>query len=168
MGRILRPEEWRSRLVARGVFYYGIRNCNKQEIVAILTVTAQGSPCSPEAIRDLIAQSLDADKAQNINTIDLRGQTDIADYIIVASGTSSRQVGALAQKIQERLKARGLREARIEGSDQCNWVIVDAGDVIVHIFKPEVREFYNIEKMWHDPEAAEQAATRKKPRSRPH
>lgn len=69
--------------------------------------------------------------------------------MIVASGTSSRQVAALAEKLQERLKGLGVKDVRIEGKDQCNWVILDAGDVIVHLFRPEVREFYNIEKMWH-------------------
>ena len=68
--------------------------------------------------------------------------------MIVASGTSSRQVGALADKLQERLKALGVSQIHVEGKDQCNWVIVDAGDIIVHLFRPEVREFYNIEKMW--------------------
>jgi len=91
---------------------------------------------------------LDADKAEDIKTIDLRGQTPIADYMIVASGTSSRQVAAMAEKLQERLKGMGVRDIRIEGKDQCNWVILDAGDIIVHLFRPEVREFYNIEKMW--------------------
>jgi len=68
--------------------------------------------------------------------------------MVVASGHSSRQVGAMAQKLAERLKAVGHRFVKIEGLDDCNWVIVDAGDIIVHIFRPEVREFYNIEKMW--------------------
>ncbi len=71
--------------------------------------------------------------------------------MVVASGTSSRQVGALAEKLSERLKAVGVKDIRLEGMDQKNWVILDAGDVIVHIFRPEVRHFYNIEKMWHGP-----------------
>jgi len=103
---------------------------------------------TPEQLRALIEQSLDADKADDIRTIDLRGQTPIADYMIVASGTSSRQVGALADKLHDRLKAVGVSQVHIEGKDQCNWVIVDAGDIVVHLFRPEVREFYNIEKMW--------------------
>lgn len=93
---------------------------------------------------------MDADKAEQIETIDLKGQTDYADYMIVASGTSSRHVGALAEKIQERLKARGYGEVRMEGMTDCNWVVVDAGDVVVHIFRPEVRAYYNIEKMWRN------------------
>lgn len=70
--------------------------------------------------------------------------------MVIATGQSTRQVGALAERLQERLKAMGLPDIHIEGTEQCNWVIVDAGDVIVHLFRPEVREFYNIEKMWQD------------------
>lgn len=91
---------------------------------------------------------MDADKAEDIVSIDLQGQTALADYMIVASGTSSRQINALADKLQDRLKSLGHKNINIEGKEQCNWVIVDAGDIIVHLFKPEVREFYNIEKMW--------------------
>ena len=91
---------------------------------------------------------MDADKAEDINTIDLRGQTSIADYMIVASGRSSRQVGALAEKLCDRLKASGCTNIRVEGKSSCDWVIVDAGDVIIHLFRPEVRDFYNIERMW--------------------
>ncbi len=100
----------------------------------------------------MIEQSLDADKAQDIETIDLRGQTAIADFMIVATGTSTRQVGALAEKLEQRLKSSGISDIRTEGKDLCNWVIVDAGDVIVHIFRSEVREYYNIEKMWRAPQ----------------
>lgn len=71
--------------------------------------------------------------------------------MIVASGRSSRQVGALAEKLRDRLKGCGLTDVRLEGMENCNWVVVDAGDIIVHLFKPEVREFYNIEKMWNTP-----------------
>lgn len=102
-------------------------------------------------MKTLIEESLDNDKAENIETIDLRGQTAIADFMIVCTGRSSRQVAALADHIKEKLTAQGLKGIRIEGADQADWVIVDAGDVIVHIFRPEVREFYNIEKMWRMP-----------------
>lgn len=102
----------------------------------------------PYDIKTLIEKSLDADKALDITTIDLNGQTAIADYMIVASGTSSRHVGALAQKLKERLEIRGVKNIRIEGLGNSDWVVLDAGDVIVHIFRPEVRAFYNLEKMW--------------------
>ena len=103
---------------------------------------------SPKDIKNLIEKSLDADKAVDVNTIDLNGQSPLADYMIIASGTSSRHVGALAQKIRDILESRGFSNIRLEGIAQSDWVIVDAGDVIVHLFRPEVRTFYNIEKMW--------------------
>jgi ribosome-associated protein len=109
-------------------------------------------------LKALIEQSLDADKAQDIETIDLRGQSAIADFMVVATGTSTRQVGALAEKLAERLKTLGMNDVRIEGRELCNWVIVDAGDVIVHIFRPEVRAYYNIEKMWRAPPGNERPA----------
>ena len=95
------------------------------------------------------------DKGEQIETIDLRGQTDLADYMVVASGTSTRHVGAMAEKIQERLKTLGYGDVRAEGLGDCNWVVVDAVDVVVHIFRPEVREYYNIEKMWRSGPADE-------------
>lgn len=107
---------------------------------------------TPEQLRTLIEEALDADKAENVETIDLRNHSCIADYMIVASGRSSTQVGALAKKLSERLKIMGHGFIHVEGTEHCNWVIVDAGDIIVHIFRPEVREYYNIEKMWsHTP-----------------
>ena len=124
-----------------------------KEVKAILTSYESGRVSDPDNLKQLIAQSLDADKAEDIKVIDLRGQTAIADYMIVASGRSSRQVAALAEKLQQRLKAAGTRDVRVEGKATSDWVIVDAGDVIVHLFRPEVRDFYNIERMWsmHQP-----------------
>jgi len=101
-----------------------------------------------EYMKDLIEQSLDADKATDIKIIDLQSQSAIADYMIVATGTSSRHVSALASKLKDRLEARGTKGIKIEGLAQSDWVVFDAGDVIVHLFREEVREFYNIEKMW--------------------
>ena len=99
-------------------------------------------------LKDLIEKSLDDDKALDIQTIDIRGQSSIADYIIVASGTSTTQVKGMANKLKDRLNARGYKNIRMEGAAQGDWVIVDAGDAVIHLFRPEVREFYNIEKMW--------------------
>lgn len=99
-------------------------------------------------LKDFIVSSLDSDKGVDIQTIDLSGQSALADYIIVVSGTSSRHVVSMAEKLCERLHARGTGGIRTEGMAQANWVVVDAGDVIIHLFRPEVREFYNIEKMW--------------------
>ena len=91
---------------------------------------------------------MDSDKAEDVITIDLSGSSALADYMIIASGTSSRHVHALADKLKERLNDRGVKNIRTEGLAQSDWVVMDIGDVIVHIFRPEVREFYNIEKMW--------------------
>ncbi len=91
---------------------------------------------------------MDADKATDIVTIHLDDQSGLADYMVVASGTSSRHIQALASKLKDRLNLRGIKDVTVEGMNQCDWVAIDAGDVIVHLFKPEVREFYNIEKMW--------------------
>ena len=87
----------------------------------------------------------------DIEVISLEPEMALADYLIIASGTSSTQVARLAEKLKERLNARGIKNIRIEGLSQGNWVVVDAGDIIVHVFKPEVRDFYNIEKMWSIP-----------------
>ncbi len=111
------------------------------------------SPTSLDSIRKLIESSLDDDKAEDIVTIDLAGKCSFADCMIVASGRSQRHVGALASKLQEKLKDAGQPPLSVEGMESCDWVLIDAGDVIVHIFKPEVREYYNIEKMWSIPAA---------------
>ena len=94
---------------------------------------------------------MDADKAFEIVTIELDEQAALADYMVIASGTSSRHVSALAEKLKERLEIRGVKDVRLEGVAQSDWVAIDAGDVIVHLFRPEVRAFYNIEKMWAMP-----------------
>jgi len=97
---------------------------------------------------DLILNSLQDDKAEDIVTIDLHGKSQIADYMVVASGRSSRQVAAIAEKLSDRLKQNSGVITRVEGSGTGDWVLLDAGDIIVHIFRPEVREFYQLEKMW--------------------
>ncbi len=91
---------------------------------------------------------MDNEKAQDIEIIDFKGQSSIADYMVIASGTSSRQVVSLSEKLKEILHKVGIEEVRIEGAEYGDWVVVDALDVIVHLFRPEVREFYSIEKMW--------------------
>lgn len=95
-----------------------------------------------------ILASLDDDKAEDIVTIDLRGRSAMADHMVIASGRSSRQVASIAQKLVDRLKTECGRIARIEGKDTGDWVLIDTDDVIVHVFRPEVREFYQLEKMW--------------------
>lgn len=96
----------------------------------------------------MIETSLDADKAEDIVIIDLSKQSSLADYMVVASGTSSRHVGAMAEKLRARLEIKGVKGIRIEGKERADWVAIDVGDIIVHLFRPEVRTFYNIEKMW--------------------
>lgn len=97
-----------------------------------------------------ILSQLEDAKAENIVTIDLNGKAVIADGMIVASGRSNRHVGAIADQLVERLKHDGRKDLRVEGLPNADWVLVDAGDVIVHIFRPEVRSFYNLEKLWSD------------------
>lgn len=115
---------------------------------------------TPAHLKDLIVEALDANKAEAIEIIDLMGQTSLADFMVIASGTSSRQVAALAGKIEEKLKDTEFDVLRTEGLPTADWVVVDCGDVIVHLFRPEVREFYAIEKMWQIeiPKAAEKPA----------
>jgi ribosome-associated protein len=101
-----------------------------------------------EELLALILRSLDDDQAVEIVTIPLSGKTVIADYMVIASGRSTRQVASMAQKIAERIKAETGHIVRIEGLPTADWVLIDADDVIVHLFRPEVRNFYNLERMW--------------------
>ena len=104
-----------------------------------------------EAIRRVALGSLEEDKAGNVTVIDLVGKSSIADAMIVASGRSRRHVAAVAEHLAERLKKRGMPPRSVEGLPKADWVLIDAGDIIVHIFRPEVREFYKLEKMWAAP-----------------
>jgi ribosome-associated protein len=111
------------------------------------------------ASRDLLTRiltSLDDDKAEDVVEIDLRGKSEMADYMVICSGRSSRQVTAISEKLVDRLKEELGLVCKVEGKDVGDWVLIDAGDVIVHVFRPEVREFYQLEKMWMSP--AETAA----------
>lgn len=103
---------------------------------------------TPEIIRDIIAKSLDDDKAIDVVLIDLAGKTSFADYMFIATGQASRHVSAMANHIMEDVKKAGGGNVKAEGMSQADWVLLDAGDVVVHLFRPEVREFYNLEKMW--------------------
>ena len=100
-----------------------------------------------DALHALVMQQLDDDQAQDIVSIDLAGKSSMADHMVVASGRSTRQVASIAQKLAEKIKHSGGR-ARIEGLPNADWVLLDADDVIVHLFRPEVRSFYNLERMW--------------------
>lgn len=96
----------------------------------------------------IILASLDTHKAEDIVSIDLTGKSDVADRMIVASGTSARHVGSLADHVAEALRKAGYEHIPVEGKEVCDWVLVDAGDIVVHIFRPEARSYYNLEKMW--------------------
>jgi ribosome-associated protein len=104
-------------------------------------------PDTDEILRLVLARADDM-KAEDTVTIDLTGKTSIADAMVVTSGRSNRQVGAIADRLLKDLAEAGLPGVRVEGMPHCDWVLIDAGDVIVHIFRPEVRAFYNLEKMW--------------------
>lgn len=101
-----------------------------------------------EAATQVVLTSLEDDKAEDILALDIRGRSSFADMLVVASGRSARHVGALADHVMRKLKEAGVKDVRIEGMPQADWVLVDAGDVVVHLFRPEVRTFYNIEKIW--------------------
>ena len=103
---------------------------------------------SSEAVRDAVMASVEDDKAEDVVLIDLRGRSDVADFMVICSGRSSRQVAAIAEKLSERLKHAFSINSRMEGKETGDWVLIDSGDVIVHVFRPEVREFYQLEKMW--------------------
>ena len=100
---------------------------------------------------ETILESLDQDKAEEVVAIDLRAKTEIADYMVIGSGRSSRQVISISEKLVERLKHGHGCAASVEGKEHGDWILIDAGDVIVHIFRPEVREFYQLEKLWMSP-----------------
>lgn len=136
-----------------------LQSYNPQERKTILTHTGTDGDLDTAVLKDIVVTSLDDDKALNIEVIDLRGISALADYIVVASGTSSRQIVAMAEKLSERLHARGHGDGiRMEGVAQGNWIVVDTGDIIIHLFRPEVREFYDIEKMWSVPHPGADAA----------
>ena len=112
--------------------------------------TAQNSAeeTTSELLLDRILTSLKNDKAEDIVQIDLRGKSSIGDYMIIASGRSSRQVTAISEKLVDNIKKDFGRSSKVEGKNAGDWVLIDSGDVIVHVFRPEVREFYQLEKMW--------------------
>ncbi len=122
------------------------------------TITA--SPASvagtQKPLIDLILDTLDDAKAEETVAVDITGKSSLADHMIVTSGRSQRHVGAVADQVVNALRENGYGKPRVEGLPHCDWVLVDAGDVILHIFRPEVREFYSLEKMWQADFAADQ------------
>ena len=132
------------------------RTAAKSATAAKTRVAPQKDPADAAVTKLVkgIHASLDDAKAEDIVMLDLRGKTSIADVMIIATGRSTTHVGAIADRIFKDCKSQGL-VPRIEGVPQCDWVLVDAGDVIVHLFRPDVREFYNLEKMWGGPRPGE-------------
>jgi ribosome-associated protein len=118
------------------------------------------APIDPAQVTKLVAAQLEEDKAENILEIPLAGKSPMADAMIVASGRSARHVSALADHVFRKLKAAGVSRVRMEGMPNADWVLIDAGDVIVHIFRPEVREFYNLERIWASDAPASAAIAR--------
>ena len=117
-------------------------------------MTTVPADATSDALLASILKSLDDDKAEDVVQIDLRGKSEMGDHMIIASGRSSRQVSSMAQKLVDRVKQDYRISSKVEGKDVGDWVLIDAGDVIVHIFRPEVREFYQLEKMWQPGVAA--------------
>jgi ribosome-associated protein len=113
---------------------------------------------SSETLLREIVHWLDEAKAENIVPIDLKGKSSIGDFMVIASGRSDRHVGAIADQLKKKLKDVGAGRVRVEGLEACDWVLIDTGDIIVHVFRPEVRDFYNLEKMWSASRPVEHAA----------
>ena len=118
------------------------------------------TPTHTDELHALVLHSLDEDQAQDVVSIPLEGKSSIADHMVIASGRSTRQVAAIATHLAERLKKEGHGNPRIEGLPAADWVLIDAGDVVVHLFRPEVRSFYNLERMWGFGDDAPAAAGR--------
>ena len=120
--------------------------------------TRPPAPVGDTPLHTLVLTSLDDDQAQEVISIPLEGKSSIADYMVIASGRSTRQVAAMAQKLAERIKKAGMGPVRLEGLPAADWVLIDAGDVVIHLFRPEVRSFYNLERMWAFGDAPPEAA----------
>lgn len=132
-----------------------------EDVVLSHSDPTTGLPVGPRSSRDggaddytsdellaVVLASVDDDKAEEIVQIDLRGRSDVADYMVICSGRSSRQVASISEKLADRIKEKFHLSAKMEGKETGDWVLIDAGDVIIHVFRPEVREFYQLEKMW--------------------
>ncbi len=132
----------------------------KAKAVAAPPESLKSAPTdSVDALHEMILKSLDDDQAVETISIPLAGKSTIADHMIIASGRSTRQVASMAQKLQAKIKQDFGRTPRIEGMQTADWVLIDAGDIIIHLFRPEVRSFYNLERMWAFGDAPPVAAT---------
>lgn len=127
----------------------------RQATRASAKTTSETAEYAVEDVLDTVKSSLADSKAEEPVIIDIQGKSALGDYMIVASGRSHRHVGAIADHLLRDLKNGGFARPRVEGLPNCDWVLIDSGDIIVHIFRPEVRSFYSIEKMWQMPDTAE-------------
>lgn len=114
----------------------------------LMTDAGQAIDTVPGSLHALVIEQLDDDQAQDVVSVPLEGKSSIADHMVIASGRSTRQVASIAQKLAEKIKQAGHGPVRLEGLPAADWVLVDAGDIVVHLFRPEVRSFYNLERMW--------------------
>jgi ribosome-associated protein len=130
------------------------------EIASLHPMQGSGEPDIGPLVRNVL-HSLDDSKAEDIISIDLRGKTTLADVMVIATGRSNVHVGAIADRLLRSCKDAGLAIPHVEGMPHCDWVLIDAHDVIVHIFRPEVRQFYNLEKMWGGDRPAERPGVRR-------
>ena len=119
-----------------------------QDTTELKDTSSPNAPLEAADLQELIVSSLEDDKAEDITKIDLTGKTSIADSMVIASGRSARHVSAVADKLYRKLKHATADGCKVEGMEKADWVLLDAGAVIVHVFRPEVRSFYNLEKMW--------------------
>lgn len=133
----------------------------ESEVRTIATKTRNLGPISKDALLSVVERSLEDDLAEDVRIIPLAGKSEIADFIVIASGRSARKVGAIAEHLITRLKTAGVPGIHVEGQAHADWVLVDAGDVIVHLFRPDVRAYYDLEKLWEAelvPDARKQPA----------
>ena len=167
MPRILRSQRRDATLKASGAGHSGARpeedgvltgqtHALAQTTASRADHAAQADALTSETLLARIIQSLEDDKAEDVVQIDLRGKSTIADHMVIASGRSSRQIASMSDHLVQRLKDAFRLSAKIEGKDAGDWVLIDTGDVIVHLFRPEVRDFYQLEKMWMPAPAASQ------------
>lgn len=144
-----------------------MHDCSDRKDNSLTTVHAKGvapvaysrslersEPAAAKALK-LVLESLEDSKAENVTSIDIAGKSALGDYMVVVSGRSNRHVTAIAEHLIDDLKAEGFGSPRIEGLETGDWVLIDTGDIIVHVFRPEIREFYNLEKMWAAPDTDE-------------
>jgi len=126
---------------------YGRPNPSGKELPSL---TGLSGKAYVRALFEMITARLDDEQAEDVTVIDLTGKSEIADRMVIASGRSARHVGAIADKLLRSLKESGVPEVKVEGQPACDWVLIDSGDIIVHLFRPEVREFYNLERIWSE------------------